>query len=220
MDTFFTTIFHIHFYDLHLHTLPLLFSAPFLSDINITKTDNFYLPSPTLAEDSDHVKMSSNAVIVHPQRRNIFDRLPNEMIVKIAESMGPEDRATFSMFSSRTNRVVGDRRYDDNVREGELSLVRVAAQAGNIEILERLERLARDDVVNWNVLPPTNPDIQDVDMDDVEWIDFLDDDADGWTALHIAAAFGNENIINFLWERGVPIDTPDTTMPIGLTPLF
>ncbi|RYP48885.1 hypothetical protein DL768_005309 [Monosporascus sp. mg162] len=128
---------------------------------------------------------------------NPFSKFPNEIILDISQKLDPQDRATFAASLRLIDTVVGDKRFLDNVRGGESAVVRLAAKTGNLEILRRLQRLVKD--FDWNPFDTT---------------------AKGWTPLHIAAAFGNENVINYLWEQGISIDAVDTTSPVEFTPLL
>ncbi|RYP58116.1 hypothetical protein DL770_010506 [Monosporascus sp. CRB-9-2] len=139
------------------------------------------------------------------QSPNPFSKFPNEIVLDISQKLDPQDRATFAASSRLTNAVVGDKRFLDDVRVGESAVVRLAAKTGNVEILRRLQRLVKD--FDWNVRPATDPNIEDVQLQDVDWVEPMDATVKGWTPLHIAAAFGNENVINYLWEQGISIDT-------------
>ncbi|RYO87592.1 hypothetical protein DL764_008840 [Monosporascus ibericus] len=152
------------------------------------------------------------------QSSNPFSKFPNEIILDISQELDPQDRATFAASSRLIDTVVGDKRFLDDVRGGESADARLAAKTGNVEILRRLQRLIKD--FDWNVCPATNPNIEDVQLHDVDWVEPMDITAKGWTPLHIAAAFGNENIINYLWEQGIFIDNFDTSSLVEFTPLL
>ncbi|RYP19600.1 hypothetical protein DL767_009610 [Monosporascus sp. MG133] len=152
------------------------------------------------------------------QSSNPFSKFPNEIILDISQKLDPQDRAAFAASSRLIDTVVGDKRFLDDVRGGESAVVRLAAKTGNVEILRRLQRLIKD--FDWNVRPATDPNIKDVQLQDVDWVEPIGTTEKGWTPLHIAAAFGNENVINYLWEQGISIDTVDMTSPVEFTPLF
>ncbi|RYP62075.1 hypothetical protein DL769_007463 [Monosporascus sp. CRB-8-3] len=83
------------------------------------------------------------------QSSNPFSRFPNEIILDISQKMDLQDKTTFEAV-------------------GKSAVVRLAAKIDNVEILQPLRRLVKE--FDWNVRPATDPKIEDVQLQDVDWV--------------------------------------------------
>ena len=109
-----------------------------------------------------------------------------------------------------TSQAIGPNHHFNNLMDRVSTAVRMAVKTGDGPVLDCIDEFVQD--VDWNIPPVVNPVLPDVQLHDVEWVDKIDDAVRGCTPLHIAAMYGQKEVMQFLLDRDMHVDAGVPTL--------